>query len=93
MRAVRGVTSPLAAAADVTAELAFIANKLPINGGGLAERIVVCSVHSSPSQTVVFAVWWILLSAKYTFVLFYIVNRGQLEFWECVLMLPGALSS
>lgn len=63
-----GVKPPSAAAADVTAQLAFIANKLPINAGAPAGRGVVCSVHSSPSQTVVFAVQRTLLSAKYTFV-------------------------
>lgn len=77
--------TPLAGAA----ELACIANKLPplSGGGGGGGGVVVCSVHSSPSRAAVFAVQRTLLSAKYTFVLFYIANRGQLELWRRVLML------
>lgn len=46
----------------------------------IVDQLGVCSAHSSSSQTVMFAVQWILLFTKHTFVLFYIVNRGQLEF-------------
>lgn len=85
-----GVKSPLAATADVTTELAFIANKLPINTRGASRTALFVQripPHRRP-RCLPFSGCSDLPNTHLSY--FYIVNRGQLEFFGvCVLMLRG----
>lgn len=80
-----GVTSPLAAAADVTARFAFIVNKLHEDRG--------LAVDVPPHRRL-----WCLLFIGYSYLpntrLYYVTQlTDPAGILECVSVLPGAVSS